>query len=158
MSDEQNIIIAKWMGWKFDERWGCLVPPDHTGPDEMFTLYNVIDDDDDDDENWYLSRKLINKNWRGGIKRTGNGRPIIPEFSTDLNAMVLALKVVKERGLDNKYAYYLLGYMLEEGGPVKPYKTSSEWYLMEEEIFLIATATANEQVQVLCQLIAQEKE
>ena len=142
MSDKQNVIIAEWMGWEFDERWGCLVPPGHAGPGEMFTPYKIVDDSEDD---WHLSRKLVDENWKGGITRTGSGRPIIPEFSTDLNAMASALKVVKERRLGDDYSMVLT--ILLFGEPVN-----------SEYSFHLIAATAAEQAEALCRLIAQEKE
>jgi len=154
MSDEQNIIIAKWMGWKFDARWECLVPPDHAGPDEMFTPYKVVNDSE---ENWELSRKPIHENWRGWIKRSGNGRPIIPEFSTDLNAMAHALRVIQEQGLGRQYAHELMIILLGHDDDFSNYLDAWE-EVTDGTIFMIANATATQQAEALCRLIAQEKE
>ena len=149
MSDEQNVIIAEWMGWAHDERWGCLVPPGHAGPGEMFTPYKIVDDSEDD---WALSRMPIHENWKGGITRTGSGKPIIPKFSTDLNAMASALTVVKERGVWTEYVWHLdlLTHSIDD-------------LLCEHDVriwrrFAIATATAAQQAEALCRVIEQEAE
>ena len=80
MTDKQNVIIAKWMGW----RWLLGEGGIHlVSPDDFVRLtgfgWNIAPTPDDLEE------------WD------------VPKFSTDLNAMASALAVVKERGLEREY-------------------------------------------------------
>lgn len=141
MSREQDAIIAEWMGWQWvvyeREEGGELKKDSVLVP--SLSVHNYLETIEKG-ESAYVSEFSI-----------GHASDyLVPKFCTDLNAMALALAVVKERGFveQDQYAMTLLVMVKEsEGGRG-----------VTHDIFRCATASAAQQAEALVKVIEWEAE
>jgi len=133
MSKEQDAIIAEW----------CEPKPIYVHTfDESFLRHNPP--------------KSPNGFWRCVcIYDHGDIPEWVPiSFSTDLNAMALAEKMMEERGLEDDYAIALADIVMDDY--VKRIKDGLAKTGIGSWTFEIATATAAQRAEALVRMIEQE--
>ena len=116
MSRDLDVRVAEAMGWRWDDDWECLIPPEQKAkPAEMWTDW--LDNGDGDEY-----REPVKANTVSGIVYNGNFTKIhLPEFSTDISAAWQVVEWMKAHG----YTYCLSG---EEDGSAGMWFGKPEWF------------------------------
>lgn len=101
MDDQElDVLVAKAMGWRWDDDWGCLIPPEQIAkPDEMWT-----------DWQWHVDggsyRVPVKKHYVSGIKYNGNlTKVVLPHYITDIAAARVMEDWLEGKGPDQIKAY-----------------------------------------------------
>ena len=102
MTRELNVQVAEAMGWRWDDAWGCLIPPEQTaGPDEMWTDWHYDHEGDD------LHREPAPGAAISGIVYNGNFTKIIlPEHSTDIAAAWPLLEIARAWKFSKRHCFF----------------------------------------------------
>jgi len=99
------LVVEKVMGWRWDEDWGCLIPPEQTAkPSEMWTDWQK--EWDAETRSYEVYREPVRENLVSGIVYSGDSSKIItPRYSTDIAAAwEVALRMIR---VPYSYEFYL---------------------------------------------------
>lgn len=124
MSRELDAAVAQALGWHWDNKWGCMIPPTQVAPpDEMWTDWL----DDGGGEEY---REPIKAYCLSGVVYNGNFTKIIlPEYSADIAASRTMEDWIDEHGLQARYAMAVMSVFLE-GDRVPDHDELLWWMLL----------------------------
>lgn len=154
--DEQDAIIAQWMGWKRitdltdDEVAQYVLEGWNLSPGN--NLKPTIKDIRGQRIRWRSGGECDYARWM----RPDNVPTInIPSYHTDLDLMAKALAIVRKMDLWLDYTHHLL--QIVTGVPHKERPDKSGWWLVSSwELFTLALATASQQAEALIRVIGNE--
>ena len=125
MSRELDVQVAQVLGWHWDNKWGCMIPPAQVaGPDEMWTDWL---------DNGYGEeyRKPIKAYCLSGVVYNGNFTKILlPEYSTDIVASRTMEDWVEENRLQARYAQAMVASFLYLDDPIPDTDEQFWWALL----------------------------
>ena len=104
---EMDVAMAELMGWRWDDVWGCLIPPEQQAkPDEMWSKWKI-------DDEGVLYREPIKENIVSHLSYRGDFSKVnLPKFSTDIAAAWL---VVEKLLPEYDFYFEVSGNRIEDG-------------------------------------------
>lgn len=85
-------VATDVMGWRWDDAWGCLIPPDQqTKPGDMWSKWKV-------DDEGVLYREPIKENIVSHLAYIGDfSKVVLPHYSTDISAALPVLEWLRQQ-------------------------------------------------------------
>ena len=87
---KQNTEIAKLMKWRWDDAWGCLIPPEQQAkPGDMWSKWKI-------DDEGVLYREPIKGNIVSHISYSGDfSKVVLPDYSGDISLAMQAVEYMR---------------------------------------------------------------